>query len=329
MKVLRWIGRLGKFLFRQKFKFLFVFFFVFLFLLFRFPYEDLSGWITEKVAQATKNKVHLRLERMRVFFFPSLGLKVSEIEVNSAYADSLKISEMRANLSIMKLLFFQLAYQVDLKGLFGGDFRLKIQKGESVLSADKNKKIKRMKSGLSFEEVDLKHLNSFVAFPLEGKIGGKLDILWDKTLTKQPEGNVNLFLGDFNLSDSSVSTPFGPMSLPEIDLSSSELKLQFSEGSFFIEQFRFGTSKNPISGEVNGNFQLDFIYKGLQMKARLSEYQFKVKLELMDSLREKFALILDILNQYKKESQKGQKKIAYQFEVKGSGLRKPPKLSSF
>ena len=313
----------------HKLKLFSLFFFFFIFLLLLFPYNDLSGFITSKVSELTKNKVIFQFDNLKVFFFPKLGVKLENVSLSTAKVSNLKISTLKARLSILDLLIFKLNYQLEALGFFGGNLSATFKPGKNVINPTNKKKIKTKFVAINFENLDLAQMKSLLPLPIEGKVQTQIQSTLNTQLLKQPEGKVSLYIKDFKLSNYSLNTPFGPMSLPEIHLSSVSLNANINEGVLILEKVQLGSKKNPLNGNINGNLEINFSLVRGKIRLLLRTYQIKVQLSLKPSLQKEFSLIFDPLKKYRAKSSSSREKIDYSFQVKGKGMKSIPKLSPY
>ena len=149
MKIKNFFSFLTRPLFKNKWRIVSSIFAFFFFLFLFFPYSELTGLITSKVAQATKNQLLLQMKDFKPFFFPSVGVKLKDVHIiGKGMAVPLNISQIKASLSLIDLLLLKMSYSLEVKDLFEGNTKISIKRGKKI--EDKKKKKNHSTKGFFF-----------------------------------------------------------------------------------------------------------------------------------------------------------------------------------
>lgn len=329
MKAKKFFSFFKNILFKNKFRMLFFVFFFFFFLLFSFPYSELTGFITSKLAQATKNRLLFQMKEIRPLFFPSLGLKLKEVNIVARGMSSpLEISQVKIALSLFDLFLFKMNYSLELQNLFESNVKIRVKRGKSAQDKKQGTSIKRKQIFLSIDHLNLNQaVKPFSKYAPKKGIGqGEVKGLINTQFNYPPEVKVHVQIKDFDFPSSSFETAFGPMNFPSIQFSSFVLKALLKEGTVTFEEVLIGSKNDPLFADIKGYLQVDLLRKNRRFKFNLKEYQIKVSFSLADALHEELSLFLSPLSKYKKT--KIGKQTQYQFKVEGKGQRSIPRLSA-
>ena len=94
------------------------------FFLLLFPYDDLSDFVTSQVSKATNNQVFLSFDEMDFSLVPTPGLEFINVSLDTPVLPTMKVKQLSAVPSLVKLLTFKLGLNLSAQGLWGGDLSL-------------------------------------------------------------------------------------------------------------------------------------------------------------------------------------------------------------
>lgn len=273
------------------------------FLVFLFPYDDLSDFITGQVSKATDHQVFLSFDKIVFSFTPTPGLTLKSVNVETPFLPPMKIKEVSASPSLVKLLAFQLAVSLSLKGLWDGnlDFTGEFGKVEDVsympLMAAK------------FTNISLKEIATVLGQTLKtsidvsGKLNGRVE-LSTTSFKEQPSGEVEVLVGDLRLPRS-ISTNIGPLTLPDIKFSELQVKARLVGGEVIIDEGTLGQRGEPISGKFKGKMSMNLDRFGTRTNIVFKEYELKMDFHIQKAIQSKLSLFLSFIDKFKKVTNDG------------------------
>ena len=294
-----------------------------IFLVILFPYDDLSGLLTKQVSVISGDRVFLKFDEIGLNFVPP-SLRLNNVRIDTLNAPSIELEQLLISPSWSKIMAFSLGGELVLKGLWGGDLKLRGDlekfKGAYYLSL----------FGLDMERVRLEELAEFIVallkVPIEisGQVQGRIEVsVDDPEFSKQPRGEFELTVE--NLSPpSSIPTSIGPILLPEIRFSQLGIKARLVDGQVIIDEGFFGQENEPISGKFKGAMGLHLGRLGSQVKFDPREYEIKIDLSVKKSMEKDLALFLSFINKFKKTTNSGSR---YLFKLGASRFQSSPSLA--
>ena len=295
-----------------------------------FPYDDLSDLVTHQVSIRTNNNIYLQFDNLAFGFLPQLGLKMSDVLIESVFAPTLSVETLGVAPKISSLIFGTPGGKIKAQGFFGGDASVSFGRSNKL-------QIEGQELGIDVdaESIDLKKLTKFLktSYNLPIEASGSTDIESlvhiDPLFKNQPMGNVNLILNDVVVPPTSIPLGgFMTYSLPGLKLSQVVLKGNIQDRKFIIKEGKLGNPKNDLFGDITGEVVLD-VRPGPRMK--LGGYDLKLNLNFSESLRKQLELVLGVIdgyqgigNKFKSESLKG---VRYNLTLSSHSMAAPPKIS--
>lgn len=313
-------------LFRNnKLKIVFCFFAFLFFLVVLFPYDDLSDLVTEKVAQATQNQIFLRFEKLGFSPLPP-SLALHEVEVDTPFLPTLKMSGMTLAPSIARLLAFNPGARFSADDLFKGYLT-------GSVGTKKIKDRQKIDFSIDYEKLDLKSAGDFFEsnWPIQGQARIEAQGLVEMEFTDQPEGEIEINIEKMILPNSLPnSIPFvGGTSIPQIQFSKVKLVGRLINREFIIENGTFGEEKDIFRGALKGKLQLTLNRMGNAIQPQFGPYEIRVDLQMDRNfeadLQKKLTIVYDMIARYKTATGKGSR---YMMRIAGSNFYLPPNVTS-
>ncbi|KYG64890.1 type II secretion system protein GspN [Bdellovibrio bacteriovorus] len=294
--------------------------FVFTFLL--FPFDDLSDLISSQVSKVTNNSVYVSFEKLKMSFFPQPGVKMDQVYIESIRTPALSAQELVITPSISGLIAQKPYGQVSAKGLLKGDVEVEVGKGSRTENG-----IERHRVEVSAKKVSLQDLRELANLPvlLKGELDLESTALADLTFQEQPDVEIDLKINKFELPPSNVNTPMGPLTLPDLKLTSVELKGRLAAGRFIIETGTIGRPGDELQGTIKGDIAINIVNRGGGFGQQIGAYNFNIDLKAKKAFQDKAILFLGFLDGYKTATPEGGQ---YKFRVSATNPMMPPSISA-
>mgnify|MGYP003683410681 CR=1 FL=1 len=305
-----------------------------------FPYDDLSDLITQKISVATSNNVYIQFDQLSFGLLPQLGLKMSNVVVESIFAPTLAVKTLGFAPSITSLLFKTPGGKLKAYGLFGGDAVVSIGRSNEL-------DINTTEYGIDveIEDIDLKQLTKFLKssynLPMTASGSSQIEssLHLDPSFKEQPKGDFEIELKDvkipsfiltFNMpTEGGMGVPIN-FPMPALTVSKITLNGKIDDRKLIIKEGKIGDPKNDLHGEISGEFIVD-IKKGFQVNR--GGYDLKINLNVSDNLKRQLGTVLtfvDLYNsigeKYKFDSLKG---VRYSMRLSSRNANSPPRVSSY
>ena len=282
---------------------------VFVFFIVFFPTKDLSDIVSAKISQMTQGQVSAQFKEMNLSFIP-MGLSLQELSVQTGSLPPIKTDRLIVSPNIAALLSFNPGATVHAHGFMGGQLKASAQghpQQEFQIEADH----------IALSKV------SFLPVPLKGKTQINAQVTLDTEFTQQPDGSVKLLIKNFQLPTSNVETALGPLTLPELKLSSLSLTGRLKEGQLQIEKIQLGNRRDELYGSVKGYISLNFNKRGGRVVPIFGAYNLSVDLTVKKSLAKRAGLFMSFIDQYKRPLATGDK---YALKITGTRFGVPPRI---
>ena len=271
-----------------------------LFVLVLFPFDDMGEFVATKVSQLTQGQVSLNFDHMGLRLFPSPGLELAGVILDTPFVQGLAVDEVGVAPDVLGFLTFRPGVSVAANGILGGDASFTFGPGPKTEKGNTSQKISLQTDGLRLAE-----LNKAGALPLaaEGSISLDTSIQVDPTFVEQPQGKVELEVGRLTLPNAVLQTPAGPTPFPGLALRRLLLRGQLKGGKFLIEEGLVGEEGDDISGKLTGSLDLRFLGNGGNITYQMGSYTLDLNLKMKKSFEQKidFYLALTPLKKCKKE----------------------------
>ncbi|MGZ3775493.1 MAG: type II secretion system protein GspN [Pseudobdellovibrionaceae bacterium] len=293
---------------------------VFLFLL--FPFDDLSDLISSLVSKVTNNGVYVQFERLKMSLLPQPGVKMDQVYIESIRTPALSAQELVITPAVRGLIQQKPYGHITAKGFLKGDLNVEVGKG-----ARSDAGVERQRIEVSAQKVSLHDLRELANLPvlLKGQLNLQTTALADWTFQEQPDVDIDMTISKFELPPANVDTAMGPLTLPDLKLSTVELKGRLAAGKFIIETGTIGKPGDELYGTIKGNIGLSIVNQGGIFAKQIGAYDFEIDLKTKRSFQERAALFLTFVDSYKTQTSDGAQ---YKFKVSASNPALPPSIGS-
>lgn len=305
---------------KSKFVLLLISTLVFGFLL--FPFGDLGDLVSSQVSKMTNNQIYLQFENMRMSLFPETGVALDQVHLEGQSLPPLKAQELVFTPSVSSLISQKPAGTLSAKGFLNGDVEVSLKPGTKSDNG-----VERQKITLNAKKLSLKEIRNLAQLPIS--LTGSADMtstaLVDLTFQEQPDMDVTLKIDKLELPTSNLQTPMGPLTLPEVKLSSVELKGRWAGGQFLIEEGLVGKDGDELHGKIKGTLGLQIQNRNGALIPVVGAYNFEVDLSVKKSFQDKANLFLSFIDQHKTPLADGAQ---YKFKVSATDPQLPPNIGA-
>lgn len=293
----------------------------FVFAILIFPYEDLSDVISELVAKASQNQVFVQFDDLGLGVLPP-SLKMTNVALDTPVLPTIKAKRLYLSPNLAGLLAFSPGFSAEIDDVLKGQVDIDLRAGKKI-----NDNIRLQTAVIRLKEIDLKALTSFLQAPvdLEGRLGADLAGNVDPTFTEQPDGSITVTISNFHLPPSTIPTPMGPYTPPNIEISNVVLKGTIKAGNFEISEGTFGQTGEPINGRIKGRIAVRLRMMGPQLVPDFGAYELKVDLSFDRTTESNFKLFLSFLDKFRTVTGSGSR---YAFRLAGPNFYMPPNPSA-
>lgn len=292
----------------------------FLFVL--FPLGDLSDLISSQVSKLTQNQLYLQFADLRFSLLPKSGVALENVYIEAQGLPPLKAEELVMTPSLMSLITQKPAGTVTASGFLNGNVEISLSPGQKSDNG-----VERQKIVLNAKTLSLNELRQITQLPflLKGNLSASSTALIDLTFHEQPDVDINLKIDRFELPSSNVQTVMGPLTLPELKLSSVEIKGRLSGGRLLIENGVIGKGNDELRGTIKGSIALRLENRGRGLVPVLGSYDFDIDLTVQKSFQERAGLFLTFIDNHKSVTPEGAR---YRFKVAAQSLQYPPNVTT-
>jgi type II secretion system protein N len=309
-------------IFENKWKFALMFVSAGVFIVLLFPFDDLGDLVSTQVSQVTRNQVFVQFDRLSLSTFPSPGIAMNGVYLEARGLPPLKADELIVSPAISALFTQKPAGSVTAHGFMRGDLQASLQgAGKSENGAERQKIVIQAKS-LSLAELrDALQM----PIPMKGQLNFNTQMTADLSFAEQPDAEIEIRIDKFELPTSNVQTAMGPITLPELKLSSVELKGHLSNGKLQIENGQIGKAGDEVRGTVKGSLDLQIQNHGAGIGPAIGGYNFEINLDMKKSFQDRAALFLSFVDQFKTPTAEGSH---YGFKLSAANTMIPPNISA-
>ena len=287
-----------------------------------FPFDDLSDLITSQVSKATNNSVYVTFDKLKMSIFPQAGAQMEKVYIETLRTPGLSAEELTITPSVSGLIQQKPYGHVSAKGFLKGDVDLNVSGGGKTENG-----VERQKLDVTAQKISLNDIRELANLPilLKGQLDLQSTVIADLSLSEQPEIELDLTIRQFELPPANVNTPMGPLTLPDLKLSSVELKGRLSAGRFIIESGQIGKAGDELYGSIKGNFDISLQNRGGQIGHQLGAYSIELDLKTKRTFQERAALFLTFIDTYKTPTSEGAQ---YKFKVSATSPMMPPNIGA-
>ena len=254
--------------------------------------------------------------------FPTPGVKFEQVYVEAAGLSGVSAKEIKFAPSISGIIAQKPYGSVNAKGLFKGDVLISVKSGSRTEAG-----LERQKLEISAQKISLQDLHDMTRLPvmMKGNLNLETIAMVDLTLSEQPDVDVNLSVSQFELPPANVMTPMGPLTMPDLRLSSIEIKGRLAGGKLIIESGQIGKDGDELRGTVSGNLDLSLTNVGGAITPILGGYDFKLDLRAKRNFQDRAALFLSFIDNYKTATPDGAQ---FKFRISAASTMIPPTIGA-
>jgi type II secretion system protein N len=285
-----------------------------------FPFGDLSDLISDKVATLTQNQVFMQFSRLRISIWP-LGLKFADITVDTPMTGPLSAQELTVSPSPASLFSKIPAGTLAAHGLFHGDVDVSVRPGSKSEAGNDRQMIEVHAAHLSLQ--DLKDVAQLPVI-VKGQLNVDASALADLTFGEQPESDILIKAEKFELPSQTVNSAMGPINIPDLKMSSIELKGHLSSGKLIIEEGHIGREGDEMRGEIKGDVGFLIRNQGTP-QPQIGSYNLDVDLTIKSNLEERLNLFLVAVSQFKTTVGDSSR---YRFHLSAQNPSFPPSMTA-
>ncbi len=309
-------------IFEHKWKFVLMLISSLVFAALLFPFGDLGDLVSSQVSKLTNNQLYLQFDRLHLSLFPEAGVALDEVYVETQNFPALKSQQLVFTPSISSLIYQKPAGSVALKGFLQGTVEA------SLKPASKSENgVPRQTLTLNAKKISLSELRDLVELPV--MIKGQLDIdskaIADLSFQEAPDMDLTIKIEKFELPAGNVQTQMGPLTLPNLKLSSVELKGRLSAGRFQIESGVIGRDTDEVKGTIKGGMALTIQNHKGRIVPLWGGYAFEVDLSIRKSFQDRAALFLNFIDPHKTPLADGAR---YAFKLSATDPQRPPNVTA-
>ncbi|HEX4922694.1 MAG TPA: type II secretion system protein GspN [Bdellovibrionales bacterium] len=269
------------------------------FLVVLFPFDDLSDLVTAQVAAMTQNQIFLQFSDPGLSLFPSPGLQLNDVYVETPFAPPLKASQLSVSPSLASLLAGKSGVALSAEDLLGGDISV-----SAYSSTTKESKLPSQKITFDASDVDLAQIAQVAGIPIQFK--GRIDIDSDAeielTFKDQPAVKLALKGNKIQVPPDMVPTTMGPLPLPDLSFSVIEFDGELKGGKLTIENGKLGSEKDDLNGTIKGLIDLTITNSGGRPAATVGGYDVQLRLNAKESIEKKLTLLDIVCGSTKKKA---------------------------
>ena len=233
----------------------------FVFIVLKFPYGDLTSFMTARISQITQGQVFIASRDLGLTLLPHPGVRLSEVSVQAAplpllTADAVTIRPLPLNFP---------AGVLQAEGLAGGDATLKFGT-EAAGSPEQKNELE-----LTLQNISLAQLTELLSpsAPLaaRGSAQAFLDLAIPRSAPHSLSGLAQISISQFSMPTFTASTPMGPLEVPALSFSQLQSTAQIENGIVNLQNLSLGAPGEPVSGTVSGTLTLSGARGGLQVSS--------------------------------------------------------------
>jgi type II secretion system protein N len=268
---------------------------VFLYIL--FPFNDLGDLVSGKISQATQGQVFLDFDNISLSLFPTPGLSLSKVTVETPYAPALTAKSISIAPSILGLLSFRPGINVRASGFLGGDLNVSAGVGDKTITTPIHRK---QNITLDMTDISLGSVARLASLPLrfEGNISGNIDSQVDTDFAEQPSGDVDIRATKTIIPEGNINTPYGPIGLPKLNMGEIIVQGHTDKGSMEISKLVAGKPGGDLYATATGKVDVRLQKTGDSVQPNIGAYDLNVRLQIGEALRQKVGSFLGVLSSY-------------------------------
>lgn len=283
-----------------------------MFIVLIFPFSDLSDAVTSLIARNSNNQVYLQFDELELSVIPAPSVAASGVSADLATLPTLSVQYLKLRPAYLSLLFSPLkiykAVRGDVEsGMYVVALALAHVRADKILGGDLDLDLSPQKAeqgavttqaDIEIDKLDLNRLQEWSQLPvkMQGRLSAEMGLKINTALQEQPEGEFSVSIKTFTLPASPITTPMGPITLPNIIMDNVNFRGRLVNGTLILEDGVFGKAGEPVHGRVKGQMGLRFQPAGGgQITPVFSKFDITLDLNMTSAFEKElgFAFILD------------------------------------
>ena len=291
--------------------------FALIFFVMIFPYNDLSDFVSAKVATVTQNQVYLQFENLNLDLFPHPALAMDDVSVDLPQIQTLTTSHLAIAPSLSALIMLKLGFNLRAEDFLGGLLDLTVKPGGKTEQGSEKQSF-----ALDFNQVKLDQLHDVLSLPipLQGQANISTNMTVDPQWFEQPDGELDLTSKKLEIPASSIPTQMGPVQIPTFQFNQVQLKSRLSGGKLVIEDAILGKESDAFQGRIKGQMDIKMEKYGPSLQPNIGAYEFRVDVTVKKSLEKDLNLLFVLVDRFRTPTSDGSR---YQFIARGHGYGPP------
>jgi len=294
------------------------------FLVLLFPLSDIGDLVSAKVAEFTDNKVFLQFDEMSITLLPRPGVAFENVQLYTPFVQGLKVDRLTAAPSLTGLLTFKPGISFYAQGVLGGEIGVSTRGGETTQQGTLRQKI-----DLNLNNVDLRAIvKAFdLSIPAVGSVSATVNLDVDPSFVEPPTGSAKITGSEITANAVQIPTQMGPISLPNLKVSSLEIQVDLKKGEAIAKTLRVGTPTDPLHVSADGKIEVRTSPgPGGQPNIELGGYDFSVRLDASKEFESQIGF-LGFLDSYKAPTQPPGRS-AYAVRISAPSIQSPARMNS-
>lgn len=311
-----------------------------------FPFSDMSDAVTTAVSKATNDQLYIQLETFDLNLLPTPAVSARNVTIETPALPTIEAAWIKVRPAWLNLILnlwtiqkastgdaeaasslgTRLGLNVDIEGFMGGDVDLALGPGSKSDGG-----LERSKVSIAAESLNLADFQKWIDLPM--KMSGQLDletlVVFTPGMVEQPEGEIELKIEKFSLPASTLQIPVDetnsmPVNVPALTLANLNLRGRLVGGQFIIEDGRFGSNRDPLSGRIKGQIAMSLDQRGGQMQPNFGRFDLRVELNTTKLLESQIGFAFILFKNAKRPTATGS---YYLFQASGSGFQGFPTIT--
>ena len=291
--------------------------FALMFFVMIFPYNDLSDFVSAKVATVTQNQVYVQFENLNLDLLPHPALAMDDVSVDLPQMPTLKTSHLAVSPSLSALIMMKLGFNLRAEDFLGGLLDLTVKPGGKTEQGSQKQYF-----SMDFNQVSLNALHDLLSLPvpLQGQANISTSVTIDPQWFEQPDGEIDLVSKKLEIPASSIPTQMGPVQIPTFQFNQVQLKSRMSGGKLVIEDAILGKESDAFQGRIKGQMDIRMEKYGPSLQPNIGAYEFKVDVTVKKSLEKDLNILFVLVDRFRTQTSDGSR---YQFVARGNGYGPP------
>lgn len=296
----------------------------FVFTLILFPFDDLTDFMTSKIAAATNNQVYVQSDSMSLSINSGLGVRLYSVLLQAMSFPPLHLESIVIAPSITSLLKGAPGAQVHIEDLFKSDLHLSLESGEKTKAGATIQVVNLEAEGLALQALS-KYLKEagLMDFSLQGSLQLLSNFNIDPSFVEPPQAHFDINLANFVFNSYSLNLNGFAVELPTLKLKKSKAKLKLAENRLQVEELTLGDAQDELQLKLKGDIGLQLAPGGIGVQA--GAYNFLVDLTVQPIFQKQNGAMFILIDNFKKVQANGSLK--YTFKASAPYIQAPAQMS--